>query len=161
MGQRGTWSEEAWQPTPPCLPCPGLRSLPEPSDLRDTFPQMQGKSGKERVRPEKQWPLPPGGTWDMLQGTKHRAGGLFVWSTRCARDPTGQWPCPCEPGWPPSPRACLQQPPWRRPGPRPSEPPHKEMFVPRRGLWAAAPLAPSSPSSFLLPAQATTQTGPD
>lgn len=38
-----------------------------------------------------------------------------------------------------------QQPPGRRPGPRPSEPPHKEMFVPRRrGLWAVAPLAPSS-----------------
>lgn len=63
-----------------------------------------------------------------------------------------------------------QQPPGRRPGPRPSEPPHKEMFVPqRRGLWAVAPLAPSClppppsvllPSpSCLLPAQASSQTG--
>lgn len=90
----------------------------------------------------------------MLQGTKYRAGGLFVWSTGCARDPIGQWPCPCEQGGLHHPGRVRrpQQPRWRRPGPRPSEPPHKEMFVPRRGLWAGALLAPSPPSSsFLLP----------
>lgn len=103
----------------------------------------------------------------MLQGTKDRAGGLSSLSSPQdeAEIPVGSGPASGSQGgldhsgrvWRP------QQPPGRRPGHRPSEPPHKEMFVPRRrGLWAVAPLAPSSllpPPFSLLPAQAASQTG--
>lgn len=109
---------------------------------------MQGQWGKERVWLEKQWPLPSGGTWGSLQGTKNRAGGLSSLSSPQdeAEIPLGSGPASVSQGGPDH-SGRVQRPqqlPGRRPGPRPSEPPHKEMFVPRRrGLWAVAPLARS------------------
>lgn len=111
---------------------------------------MQGQWGKERVWLEKQWPLPSGGTWGSLQGTKNRAGGLSSLSSPQdeAEIPLGSGPASVSQGGPDH-SGRVQRPqqlPGRRPGPRPSEPPHKEMFVPRRrGLWAVARLVPSSP----------------
>lgn len=99
---------------------PRPRALPESHYLRDTFPKMQEKSG--RGGPGKiQGPLPPGGLWDTLQGTKNRAGdfplsrpqdeaAILLGRGLASLSQNGHdRPCPTSPGATPHPSAGAAQ----------------------------------------------------
>lgn len=115
---------------------PRLRALPKFHYLRDTFQKMQksGRGGLGKI----QWPLPPGGSWDTFQGTKNRAEDfplsspqdeavILLGSGPASLSRSGHdHPRLASPGTTPHPSRR------RRPSPRPSESPHKEMFVPQR-----------------------------
>ena len=137
-------------PRHPTLLHPGPRSRPEPQPSRTPSHQRRASRGvgKERVPPRRRDRFLFGEC-----GTRSRG----------QRIGQGAFPCVAQGMRPRSQRTAITRggsssplPPPPRAPPRPSEPPHKEMFVPgRRGLWAAARL-----SSLLPPRPGRLRTGP-
>lgn len=144
------WCRGQGEPPGPPPPRPGLREVPEPPISGSLSHKCRGSRGEKgsglEAAATSSW-----GKVGRLQGTKSRAGGRCSLSSprdevempwgggQGRRDRPGRVrPSPAAPGAPP----------------RPSEPPHKEMFVPRRG--GLRPVALLAPSSLLPPAASQT-----